>query len=98
MSLSDCREGLDKLLRMLEEQRDALTALAIPTGSEGAPVLDQPSATYLQLDRAAITNGNFAAASPWFARYCDSVFTESLEPSASGEPRQKWRGPLMRDR
>jgi len=74
LSLTDCREVLDRLFQSFEAQRETLADLMSSLESRaGATLRDQPAATYLQLYRAAITEGDFAAASPWFDRYFDSV-------------------------
>jgi hypothetical protein len=96
-SLRRRRRELDKLLRMPEEQRNVLEAF--DGGAGGAEVLYPPATTHLELFRDAVARRDFAAASPWFDRYCERAALQALgvEVKEAG-PSKKWRGPLNRGR
>jgi hypothetical protein len=63
---------------VLHNKRESLETFAHPSSDGSAPSRAQPKATYLALYKAEIRRGNFAAASPWFDRYLESVCNEML--------------------
>jgi hypothetical protein len=93
-------QQINKLLQMLEDQRDALRLVTLSRGAtvETAPV-SQSAATYLQLYESSVLAGKLAAASPWFDRYLDCVGHETFGTgAAASRSNRKWRGPFSRPR
>jgi hypothetical protein len=96
---ADVGQELNELERMLDNERESLETLGHLSAGGSASDCGQPGATYLTLYEAEVCKGNFAAAAPWFDRYCDCVCKQALGFEANESPStKKWRGPLNRNR